>query len=61
MKDGFEKAKEDMKRPASERLKDFLNYERAKFKFLTKVGNDILNDYRNIGTIQHRGKQVPMG
>lgn len=30
----------------------------ANFFKMTKVGNDILNDYRNIGTIPHRGKQI---
>lgn len=57
---GFEKAKEDLNRPKSERLKEFLEYEKAKFKFLKKVDKDIINDYRKIGTIQHRGKQVPV-
>lgn len=57
---GFEKAKEDMKRPKGERLKEFLKYEQAKFKFLKEVDIDIVNDYRQIGTIQHRGKQVPV-
>ncbi|GFH62001.1 predicted protein [Chaetoceros tenuissimus] len=57
---GFEKAKEDLKRPTDERLKEFLTYEQAKFKFLQKVDKDVVNDYRKIGTIQHRGKQVPV-
>lgn len=60
MADGFEKAKEDLKRPKSERLKEFLKYEQAKFKFLQEVDKDVISDYRKIGTIQHRGKQVPV-